>query len=111
MRTIPEQDWKVLKQLHPIALDRFSRRVLDETEGLLKDHSKSSPDIYLAIYKLIQRCDKEMADIFNDYRRSTAFFQIAMMHSRGLLTEQEFQQFSPETRDSIIAIQALGRGA
>ena len=85
--------------------------MLDETEALLKNNSKSSHEIYLAIYKLFERRDKEMADIFNDYRRSTAFFQIAMMHSRGLLTEQEFQQFSTETRDSIIAIQALGRGA
>jgi hypothetical protein len=111
MRSVPEHDWKVFKQLHPIALDRFARRVLDETEALLKDNSKSSPNIYLAIYKLFERRDKEMADIFNDYRRSTAFWQIAMMHSRKLLTDQEFQIFSPETRDSIIAIQALGRGA
>jgi hypothetical protein len=108
MRSVPEHDWKVFKQLHPIALDRFARRVLDETEALLKDNSKSSPDIYLAIYKLIQRRDKEMADVFNDYRRSTAFWQIAMMHSRGLLTEQEFQLFSPETRESINAVQAFG---
>jgi hypothetical protein len=82
-----------------------------ETEALLKDNSESSHDIYLAIYKLFERRDKEMGDVFDDFRRSTAFLQIPMMHSRGLLTEQEFLQFSPETRDSIIAIQALGRGA
>ena len=111
MRSVPEQDWKVFKQLHPIALDRFATRVLDETEALLKDNSKSPHEIYLAIYKLFERRDKEMGDVFDDFRRSTAFLQIAMMHSRGLLTEQEFLQFSPETRDSIIAIQALGRGA
>jgi hypothetical protein len=109
MRSVPEQDWKVFKRLHHVALDRFSRQVLDETEAILKDHSKSSPDIYLAIYKLFERRDKEMADIFNDYRRSTAFLQIAMMHSRGLLTEQEFQQFSPETRNAITALQEFGR--
>jgi hypothetical protein len=111
MRSVPESDWKVFKKLHSIVLDRFARQVLDETEALLKDNSKSPHEIYLAIYKLIQRRDKEMGDVFNDFRRSTAFWQIAMMHSRDLLTEQEFQQFSPETRDSIIAIQAFGRGA
>lgn len=109
MRSVPESDWKVFKKLHPIALDLFARRVLEETEALLKDSSKNPHDIYLAIYKLIQHRDKEMADVFNDYRRSTAFWQIAKMHSRGLLTEQEFLQFSPETRDTITALAGFGQ--
>jgi hypothetical protein len=71
----------------------------------LKDNSKSSPALYLAVYKLIERRDKEMADIFDDYRRSTAFWQIAKMHYRQLITDQEFQQFSPETRNAVAAIQ------
>lgn len=104
MRSIPESDWKVFKQLHPIALDRFSRQVLEDVAALLKDDSKSSHALYLAIYKLIERRDKEMADVFDDYRRSTAFWQIAMMHARRLLTDQEFQQFSPETRSAVTVI-------
>jgi hypothetical protein len=105
MRSIPESDWKIFKQVHPIALDRFAKRVLDEVAALLKDNSKSSPALYLAVYKLIERRDKEMADIFDDYRRSTAFWQIAKMHYRQLITDQEFQQFSPETRNAVAAIQ------
>ena len=104
MRTIPESDWKVFKQLHPIALDRFSRQALEDVAALLKDNSKSSHDLYLAIYELIQRRDKEMAEVFDDFRRSTAFWQIAMMHAQGLLTDQEFQQFSQETRDAVTVI-------
>lgn len=110
MRSVPESDWKAFKQFHPIALNRFSRQVLDETEALLKNNSTSPHDIYLAIYKLIQRRDKEMADLFNDYRRSTAVLQIAMMHSRDLLTDQEWQQFSAETRNAITALQTFGQG-
>jgi hypothetical protein len=109
MRSVPESDWKVFKQLHPIALDRFAKRVLDETVALLKDNSKSSHETYMAIYKFIERCDKEMTDVFDDYRRSTAFWQIAKLHSRKLITDQEFQQFSAETRNAIAAMQELYR--
>jgi hypothetical protein len=108
MRSVPEHDWKIFKQLHPVALERFSKQALDGIDLMLKNSSKSYHQTYLAIYKLTERSDKEMAELFNDYRRSTAFLQIAMMHSRGLLTEQEFQQFSPETRNSITAIHSFG---
>jgi len=88
MINVHESDLKVFKQLHPIALDRFSRQALDETEALLKDNTKSSHDTYLAIYKLIERRDKEMANVFDDYLRSTAFWQIAKLHSRRAADHQ-----------------------
>jgi hypothetical protein len=34
-RTIAEIDWKVLRRLHPLALERFSERVLAEIEGVM----------------------------------------------------------------------------
>jgi hypothetical protein len=105
MRSIPESDWKIFKQIHPVALERFAKRVVDEVAALLKDNSKSSHALYLVICKLIERRNKELADIFDDYRRSTAFWQIAKMHYRQLITDQEFQQFSPETRNAVAVIQ------
>ena len=50
-----------------------------------------------------------MAEVFDDYRRSTAFLQIPMMYNRGLLTEEEFLQFSDETRNPIIDLQQSRR--
>jgi len=60
--------------------------------------------IRLAVYKFLQKQDEELGQIFNDYRRSTAFFQIAMMYDRNLLTEEEFQEFSPETVNMILGL-------
>ena len=39
-----------------------------------------------------------MADAFNDYRRSTAFWQIAKMLNLGMLTPEDLAQFSEQTR-------------
>ncbi len=107
MTSVPERDWKVFTRIHPGALDRFCKRVLEEVDAIAKDESKSFHERYLAIYKLIQREDKEMANVFNDYRRSTAFWQIGIMYTHGLLTEEEFMQFTPETRNAIAALQEV----
>ena len=102
MQSVPESDWKVFKKVHPVALDRFCERVLKDVSEILANTSKTPHERYLSVYRLVRDRDKELAQVFNDYRRSTAFWQIAAMHTRGLLTDAEFMQFSAETRDSII---------
>ena len=104
MRSVPESDWKVFTKVSPVAMERFCERVLDEGRNVLADASKSSHERYLALYQLMGRRDKELAQAFHDYRRSTAFWQIAIMYNQRLLTEEEFMQFSPETRNSILAM-------
>jgi hypothetical protein len=97
-RTISEPDWKVFRQLRPIALERFCQRVLDEIAGLAGDTTKTSHERYLAVFRLLERRDRELADAFNDMRRSTAYFLLGHIQSHDLLTEEEMARFSPETR-------------
>ena len=59
---------------------------------------ENSHEQYLKLYKLIEKRDKQMADAFNDYRRSTAFWQIAKMLNLGMLTPEDLAEFSEETR-------------
>jgi hypothetical protein len=101
IRAISEADWKLFRQLHPIALERFCQRVLSEVASLASQTDKSSHERYLAVFKLIQRRDKELADAFNDMRRSTALQQLACIRSHELLTDDEFSRFSPETRAAV----------
>jgi hypothetical protein len=107
LREIAESDWKIFRELHRIALARFCERVLTEVAQCNSDMSKGAHERYLAVFELIQRRDDELAEAFNDFRRSTAKRQIAAIHSRGLLTEEEFARFSPETRAAVQAF--LGR--
>jgi hypothetical protein len=103
-RVICEPDWKVLRELKPIALDRFCQRVLDEIARVASDASKTSHERYLAVYQLMERRDRELATAFNGLRRSTALLQLMSIQSHGLLTADEMSRFSAETREVVRAL-------
>jgi hypothetical protein len=100
-RDFKESDWKVLRQLHPIALERFCRHVLDEIQGITSDTSRDSHARYLAVFDLLRRRDRELANAFDDMRWSRAFVRLLNIQSHGLLTEDELGRFSPEVRESL----------
>jgi hypothetical protein len=109
MREIKESDWKNFRQLHAVALEWFCERILDENERLLKDTSRSDHERYLAIYRLYRERDKEVARLFDEFRRSTALWQIAAIKSHGLLTDEEFARFSQETQNLVEVL--MGKSA
>ncbi len=98
---IPEPDWKILRQLHPILLDRFCQRILEEIASAAADPSRSPHKAYLGLYDLIHRRDKEVADAFNDMRRSMAIVRILHLRKLDLMTEEEFARFTEETRATV----------
>ena len=97
-REIPESDWKIFRELHRITLNRFCEQVLADLEKALADENATPHERYLKIFDLIEKQDDRLADAFNDFRRSTAITQIAMICSYRLFTEEEFMRFSEETR-------------
>ena len=100
-RHFKESDWKVLRQLHPIALERFSRRVVDEIQAITSDTSRSAHDRYLEVLELTRRRSREMANTFDDMRRSSAIERLLQIQSHRLLTEDELARFSPEVVESL----------
>ncbi|MDP1658808.1 MAG: peptide ABC transporter substrate-binding protein [Methylotenera sp.] len=97
-KDIRESDWKVLKQLHDVALNRFCQRALSDFEGIATDTSRTPHQRYLSLYETVQRRDKEIMKVFDNLSRSRAFLQIVALHSRHLLENEEFLRFSEETR-------------
>jgi hypothetical protein len=53
-----ESDWRVFRNLHAIALERFCQRVLSDINQLSSDARRTSHQRYLAVFKLIERCDR-----------------------------------------------------
>jgi hypothetical protein len=98
-REFKESDWKVFRRLHPIALERFCERILAEIESALANPSMTSHERYIAVYQLVERRDNEVASLFNDFRRSTALQQIALIQSHKLLTNEEMAEFSDDVRE------------
>jgi hypothetical protein len=101
MSGIPEADWRVFRSLHPIWIERFCKRVNGELMRVLSDDSRDAYEQYLAGYKLMHKRDKEIANAFNDFRRSTAVIQIAIIRKLGVITDEEFGRFSESTRASL----------
>lgn len=107
-REIPERDWKLLRDLRSVALERFCQRALEELTRVAADSGKTHHERYGAVYGLVQERDRELAAALDGLRRSTALSQLARMRSYGLLTDEEMARFSPETRGVIGAFVGVG---
>ena len=102
MRGFPERDWKTLRRLKPLALERLTRRILDGAQEIIASAEEGqSHDAYLELYRYIKEQDEIVADCFDDWRRSNAMILLLHWRSQGLITDEEFQAFTPETRNSI----------
>ena len=109
VKQIKESDWKVFRRFHAIALERFCERVLEEVRSATTAGSDSAHDRYLNVVELIRSRDEIIARTFDDPRRSNAFILLANIKREGLFTEDEWMQFSPETRETIEVIETVRR--
>ena len=101
LREIKEADWKVLRHLHRLAVERFCERVLAEVERVMHNSTESASQRYRDIFRIVERRDRDIARLFNGLRRSQGLMMLARICSEGLLTEDEFSSLSPETRSVI----------
>ena len=101
MREIKEPDWKMLRRVYPLALERRCDGVLAEIDRVSRDGATSRHARHLQIFRIPQQRDRERARLFDNPRRSHALTMLAQIRSQGLLTEDEFSNLSPETRGAI----------
>lgn len=104
VREIKESDWKLFRRLHPVALERFCHQVIEEINQATSNCTEGFHERYLEVFRLIKKRDKELGWAFDDMRRSNAFILLANIKESDLLTEEEFSQFSPETREGVEVI-------
>src|SRR5205809_7256044 len=100
-RDIPEGDWKVFREIHRVARERFCERVLSEIANASSASDQGAHERYLKVFEIVRDKDKELGALFDNPRRSRALGQLCMIASAGLITDAEQHRFSPETRHSI----------
>jgi hypothetical protein len=100
-RSIPESDWKLFRQLHTAALERYCERILREIKRMSEDAVHTPHERYLKVYELVEQKNAELGRAFDDVRRSTALTQLTIIYSYGVITEEELMRFTPETRAAI----------
>jgi hypothetical protein len=99
-----ESDWKLLRELKPILLERLCERILGECRETIAEEGKSAHERYLALYDLVRNRDRDVAACFDDHRRSTVIMKSAAIHGRGLLEPEELARFSAGTQETVRAL-------
>jgi hypothetical protein len=94
-----EPDWKHLRRVKDAALERFCERALRECSEIIADPARTAHERYLAIFEVLEERDDELAAAFNDLRRSSALLKLTSMRGLGLVTDEEMEGFSPDTRE------------
>jgi hypothetical protein len=102
MNNIMESDWKLFRQLHKTALNRFCERILKDAGAIMSKSAMSRHECYLELYNHLKEKDKDVGCLFDDLRRSTALIQLKLICSHALLTREEMDQFSPEVQNWLI---------
>jgi hypothetical protein len=96
---IKESDWKVFKQLHEVALERYFIRAVAEIERVIGEKGKSNRDRFWDTHTLIEEHRETLRRTFDDFRRSTALMQLAFICALELLKPDELARLSPEAQD------------
>jgi hypothetical protein len=106
---IAECDWKVFKELHAIAMDRFFEETVKQMQPLLWTKNKTAQERFWAALDYATERRKLAARLFDDPRRSAAIMMAAALYAREIMTEEELSRFGPETREKIRTIADIGR--
>ncbi len=53
--------------------------------------------------------DKEISLMFDDLKRSTAIFKLAMWKRNRILSDEDFEEFTEETQERIDSICSINR--
>jgi hypothetical protein len=101
LHDVPESDWKVFRELQPIALERFCRQILSQVQTVLLDDSRTHHERYLEMFRLLRERDEELAHAFNNPARSRMIGQLVAVQVYGLLQPDEIERFTERTRETI----------
>ena len=100
-RDVKKSDWKHFKALREIALDRICDRTLGELQEIASRQAESNHERYLAVFRLIQDRDEQIASAFNDLSRSRMIRHLTVMVSLDLVDELELEKFTLDVREQI----------
>ncbi|WPD21521.1 MAG: hypothetical protein SD837_15085 [Candidatus Electrothrix scaldis] len=112
MIKIPEPEWRKIRDMKAAVLDRACKGILNDLAGALQttddtlnhhNHHKQ----YLHVYKMLQNRDNEIAQGFNDLKRSNAYFLLAHWVGNRWITLAEFNTLSEDTRGKVLLLCGL----
>lgn len=107
MHQILERDWKHLITLKDRVLAEASERIFHDIEHILQTRQGKEHESYLKLWKLLRHEDEDIAAMFDDLKRSNAMMKLASWKANNLLSDDDLQGFTEETRQRIRVIESL----
>ena len=101
MNSITEKDWKLLRSMKEEKLNRTCGEILQKLGKEIDFEDNGEHQSYLKVWEILNSEDKKVCDMFDDLKRSNAILKLALWKQNGLLTEQEINIFSEQTRSAI----------
>ena len=101
---IAEKDWKKLRSLKDTAINIACERILQKINILIESRGAESHKYYLKLWRVMEEEDKEISLMFDDLKRSTAIFKIAMWKKNGILSGEDFEELTEKTQQRIESI-------
>lgn len=108
-RDIPERDWKKLRSFKEAALNIACERIFQKVERLIESRGSESYKYYSKLWKVLREQDEEISLMFDDLKRSTAIFKLAVWKRNGILSDENFKEFSEETQAHIESLCKIRR--
>lgn len=109
MVTIPERDWKRIRDLKDELLNVACEQIFQRIEKVSAGRAGQQHKTYLELYKLIEKEDEKIAKMFDDLKRSNAFFKIAALRHYGVLTNAQMELFTEQTQAIVKDLCQFGR--
>lgn len=76
MKSIPERDWKRIRDLKDELLNVACEQIFLRVGKLSAERVGQQHKSYLELYKLIQKEDDKIAKMFDDLKRRNAFLRL-----------------------------------
>jgi len=106
---IQEKDWKKLRSLKDAALNIACERIFERIKNLTESRGAENHKYYLKLWELMRDEDEKISLMFDDLKRSTAIFKLAMWKKNGILSQESFDELSEETQNRIDLILNINR--
>ena len=109
MNEFRESDWKVLRELKTVALERLCQRILHQVGRDIDDERRSYFERFKRVHSMMDEGNDKLARAFDDLRRSNAFMHLFEMRCQKLITDNELSRFSVELQTRIFYLEKEGR--
>ena len=106
---IPEKDWEKLRSFKDQALNIACERIFHKINKVIESRGAESHKSYSKLWKVMEEEDKEVSLLFDDLKRSTAIYKLAIWKRNGILSDDDFEELTEETQKHIESICKIER--